>query len=214
MSSRPPAPDRPQWRRLYEVAAAQEGYFTTAQAAVAGHSRQLLRKHLGAGRVVAVMRGIYRIVDFPSGEHDDLIVTWLWTGQEGVISHVTALLLHELSDALPAQAHVTVPESWRRRRLRVPSGVVLHFADIEPSQRSWVGSVPVTSVVRTLIDCAHSHVAPDIVNQAYRQALHRGIIRSDSVPAVTAYLAPYFDMDDGQSKAASRGKSQRARRQS
>jgi predicted transcriptional regulator of viral defense system len=212
MTTRQPTADRPQWRRLYEVAAAQEGYFTTAQAAVAGYSRQLLRKHLGAGRIVAVLRGIYRIVDFPAGEHDDLVVVWLWSRQQGVFSHVTALLLHELSDALPAQAHVTVPECWRRRRLRVPSGVVLHFADIEPSQQSWVGSVPVTSVVRTLIDCANFHVAPDLVNQAYRQALHRGIIRSNSVPAVTAYLAPYFDMGDAPSTAAAATKPRRARR--
>ena len=48
MSTRQTPAARPQWRLLYEVAAAQEGYFTTAQAAVAGHSRQLLRKHLGA----------------------------------------------------------------------------------------------------------------------------------------------------------------------
>ena len=190
----------------------QEGYFTTAQAAAAGYSRQLLRKHLAAGRIAAVMRAIYRIVDFPAGEHEDLVAAWLWTGQEGVFSHATAFLLHELSDALPAQAHLTVPESWRRRRLRVPSGVILHFADIEPSQRSWVGSVPVTSVERTLIDCASSHVAPDLVHQAYRQALHRGIIRSDSVPAVTAYLAPYFDMRDARSAAASATKPRRARR--
>lgn len=203
---------RPRWRSLYTVASAQEGYFTTAQAAEAGHSRQLLRKHLGAGRIVAVMRGIYRIVDFPAGEHDDLVVAWLWTRQEGAISHDTALLLHELSDALPAQAHVTVPESWRRRRLRVPSGVLLHFADIDPSQRSWVGSVPVTSVSRTLVDCASSHVAPDLVNQAYRQALLRGIIRRDAVPAVTAYLAPYFDTDDVQPKGASATRPGRARR--
>lgn len=212
MSSSQPTPDRPQWRRLYAVASAQEGYFTTAQAAVAGYSRQLLRKHLVAGRIVKVMRGIHRIVEFPAGEHEDLVVAWLWTGQEGVISHVTALLLHELSDALPAQAHVTVPESWRRRRLRVPSGVVLHFADIDPSQRSWVGPVPVTSVARTLIDCANSHVGPDLVNQAYRQALHRGIIQRDSVPAATAYLAPYFDMDDAPPKPASATKPRRARR--
>lgn len=212
MSSSQPPTERPQWRRLYAVASAQDGYFTTAQAAGAGYSRQLLRKHRGAGRVVVVTRGIYRIVDFPACEHDDLVVAWLWTGQEGVVSHGSALLLHELSDALPARAHLTVPESWRRRRLRVPAGIILHFADIDPSQRSWIGPVPVTSVARTLIDCASSHVAPDLVNQAYRQALHRGLIRRDSVPAVTAYLAPYFDANDALPTAGSATKSRRARR--
>ena len=32
----------------------------------------------------------------------------------GVFSHDTALALHELSDALPARAHLTLPASWRR----------------------------------------------------------------------------------------------------
>jgi len=72
--------------------------------------------------------------------------------------------------------------------------------------------VPVTSVVRTLVDCASSHVAPDLVNQAYRQALHRGIIRSDSVRVVVAHLAPCFNVDHAPSTAASATKPRRARR--
>ncbi len=44
----PPPPDHPDWDRLYEAAAAQEGFFTTRQAADAGYSSQLrysLREH-------------------------------------------------------------------------------------------------------------------------------------------------------------------------
>jgi hypothetical protein len=36
----------PRWPHLYETATAQEGYFTTSQAAEAGYSPQLLAKHL------------------------------------------------------------------------------------------------------------------------------------------------------------------------
>jgi predicted transcriptional regulator of viral defense system len=53
---------KPDWDRLFEVAAAQEGYFTTQQAAEAGYSSQLLLKHIRAGRVARVRRGIYRLV--------------------------------------------------------------------------------------------------------------------------------------------------------
>ena len=52
---------RPTWNRLYEVASAQEGHFTTQQAAEAGYSPQLLRKHIQAGRIVRVRRGIYEL---------------------------------------------------------------------------------------------------------------------------------------------------------
>ena len=45
---------RPSWHDLYEVASAQEGHFTTAQAAAAGYSSQLLAKHLTRSEMSAV----------------------------------------------------------------------------------------------------------------------------------------------------------------
>ena len=47
---------KPDWNSLFEVGAAQEGYFTTQQAAEAGYSSQLLLKHIRAGRVVRIRR--------------------------------------------------------------------------------------------------------------------------------------------------------------
>ena len=64
----PRPPDHPDWDRLYETAAAQEGFFTTRQAADAGYSSQLLVHHAAGGRVTRVRRGIYRLVHFPVGE--------------------------------------------------------------------------------------------------------------------------------------------------
>ena len=84
-------PDRPDWNALYEMAAAQDGYFTTRQAAAAGYSRPLLARHLTSGRIVRVRRGIYRVVHYPPSDHEDLVVVWLWSGQAGVFSHETAL---------------------------------------------------------------------------------------------------------------------------
>src|SRR5262245_35533306 len=39
----------PDWDRLFEIAAGQAGYVTTKQAAEAGYSTHLLRKHIYAG---------------------------------------------------------------------------------------------------------------------------------------------------------------------
>src|SRR6185312_13920789 len=100
----------PDWNRLYETAAAQAGHFTTKQAAEAGYSPQLLIHYLHAQRAVRVRRGIYRLVHFPAGEHEDLVVAWLWSELAGVVSHQSALALHGLSDALPAHIHLTLPE--------------------------------------------------------------------------------------------------------
>lgn len=121
------ATSSPDWDHLFEIAAVQDGLLTTRQAATAGYSPQLIAHHLGAGSMVRVRRGVYRLVHFPAGDHEDLTVVWLWSEQEGVFSYQTALALHDLSDVLPAQVHLTLPDAWRMRRLRVPDDVILHY---------------------------------------------------------------------------------------
>jgi predicted transcriptional regulator of viral defense system len=166
----------PSWDALFEVASGQEGLFTTVQAADAGYSPQLLQKHLHAGRVQRVRRGVYRLVHFPPGDHEDLAAVWLWSDRAGVFSHETALFLHGLSDVLPSRVHISVPASWRARRLRVPGGIVLHHEDVPKDERAWVGPVPVTAPRRTLADCIAAGVAPNLVAQAIDQAASRGIV--------------------------------------
>jgi predicted transcriptional regulator of viral defense system len=182
---------KPHWDRLFETAAAQAGYFTTRQAAQAGYSSQLLLKHIRAGRVARARRGIYRLVHFPASEHEELVTTWLWSEQAGVISHQTALALHGLSDALPARVHITLPAAWRQRRLRVPLDVVLHHAEVPAEERAWFSAVPVTSPGRTLNDCANDGLAPDLLQQAAQQALRRGLVTRAELRDVETALAPY-----------------------
>ena len=166
---------KPSWERLYEIASAQEGYFTTQQASDAGYSSPLLYKHIKAGRISRARRGVYRLVHFPAGEHEELAIVWLWSEQAGVFSHQTALALHELSDALPSKIHITLPASWTARRLRTPPGVIVHHADVPKSDRTWFGPVPATSPRRTLIDAA-GDVSPELLQQATRQATRRGLV--------------------------------------
>jgi predicted transcriptional regulator of viral defense system len=183
--------ESPQWDRLYEIAAAQEGLFTTQQAAEAGYSPQLLVHHLHGGRMLRVRRGIYRLVHFPAGDHEELVTVWLWSERAGVLSHETALGLHGLSDALPARVHLTLPTAWKKRRFRVPEGVVLHHADIKPKERAWVGPVPITSVARTLNDLARTGMSPELLRQAARQALRRGLTTRGELADVEHALEPF-----------------------
>ena len=185
------APSKPEWGRLYETAGAQDGHFTTQQAVDAGYSSQLLLKHIRGGRVARVRRGIYRLVHFPAGEHEELAVVWLWSERSGVFSHQTALALHGLSDVLPGQLHVTLPAGWRRRRFRVPSGVVLHHAVVPIDERAWFGPVPVTSPSRTLSDCASAFFSPELLRQAAQQALRRGLVVKGELSEVEQALEPF-----------------------
>lgn len=172
-------PSPPDWPSLLDLAVSQSGYFTTAQAATLGFSPELLIHHTHAGRILRARRGIYRVRHLPPQDDEDLVVLWLWSAREGVFSHATALALHDLSDILPDIAELTLPLTWRTRRLSVPAGVVLHHADLVATDWTWVGNVPVTSVARTLRDCAAVPLPPDILQQATEQALRRGLVAPD-----------------------------------
>lgn len=187
--------NKPDWDRLFEIAGAQDGYFTTRQAAEAGYSSQLLLKHIRAGRVDRARRGIYRLVHFPAGEHEELVSAWLWSDRTGVISHQTALALHGLSDALPAQVHMTLPADWRRRRFRIPVGVVLHHADVPPTDRAWFGAVPTTTPQRSLNDCAREGLSPELLRNAALQALRRGLVTKPELGEVEKELEPFGGLE-------------------
>jgi predicted transcriptional regulator of viral defense system len=188
-------PGRPNWDRLFETAGAQDGYFTTRQAADAGYSTQLLFKHIRAGRVARTRRGIYRLVHFPAGEHEELVTAWLWSERSGAISHQTALTLHGLSDALAAHVHLTLPSAWRRRRLRVPADVVVHHANVPPEDRTWFGAVPTTNPRRSLNDCAREGLSPELLRQAAQQALRRGLVAKAELGDVEEALKPFGGLD-------------------
>src|ERR1700733_10692733 len=79
-----PLPD-PNWQSLYDPAAAQPRLFTTRQAAAAGYSDPLLAHYQKVGRVARIRRGIYRLVQLPSGDQEDLVTAWLWTDSIGVV---------------------------------------------------------------------------------------------------------------------------------
>ncbi|MEQ8572029.1 MAG: type IV toxin-antitoxin system AbiEi family antitoxin domain-containing protein [Deltaproteobacteria bacterium] len=181
--------ESPDWTALYATAETQAGFFTTAQAHAAGFSLPLLHKYLKNGRVIRERRGIYRLVHFPSSEHEALVVLWLWSGQAGVFSHETALMLHELSDVLPVEAHLTVPESWCTRRLRVPADLVLHYAAIDATEQDWVGPVPVSGPRRTIVDCIDAHVSPELIESAINDAHRRGLFSRRDEAALRRRLA-------------------------
>jgi hypothetical protein len=164
------------------------GSHRSSQAATAGYSPQLLRKYLGNGRVVRVRRSIYRLVHFPASEYEDLVMLWLWAERAGVFSHETALALHDLSDVLPSKVHLTLPAAWRRRRLRVPPGLVLHHADIRDVDRAGFSAVPVTTPERTLRDCVEANVSSELLGQAVLQARRRGLISENSGAELNAAL--------------------------
>lgn len=154
---------------LYELAEAQAGYFTAAQAVEAGVSRRALSGRVRGGDLERVRYGLYRLRRFPSHPHEDVVAACLWVGPDSVASHETALVVHGISDAMPAAIHVTVPRPFRGQQ----PGVVVHRAQIEPTDREIRDSVPVTTLPRTLVDVV-AVSDPSLVRQAVVEAIRRG----------------------------------------
>lgn len=167
--------ERPDLRALEAEAYGQGGYFNAAQARAHGVSRQLLDHHVRKGRYERVRRGLYRIIGFPSTEHDDIREKWMAVGTgKAVIAHVSALALLDLSDNVPDQVHLLVPR--RHRGLRRPPGVVIHTrGDDEQVETVWRDGLPVTAPARTIVDVL-DELQPEQAAMAVDQALRRGLV--------------------------------------
>ena len=174
----------PDWTGLMAAARARAGFFTAEEAQTHHISPQLLRYRVGKGWVRREMRGVYRFASASPTEHDELVALWLWSGEDAVFCHATALFLHDLSDALPARVHMTVPPSWRYARFAKPGHVVLHVDALPEGDVQWLGYIPITTPARTITDCIEAHVDASWIEQAITQARRRKLI----TPAVANRL--------------------------
>jgi predicted transcriptional regulator of viral defense system len=164
------------YETLYALASTQAGYFTSAEARQAGYSWALLSHHAGTGLIRRVWRGVYRLRDYPSSPHEELVAVQIAFGRTAVVSHESALDVLELSDVIPESIHVTVPRSRRSRPS--PAGVTMHTVTRPPSPDEVVlrGPLRVTSPARTVADVSAVGRAPDVVDEAVRDALARGVV--------------------------------------
>jgi hypothetical protein len=69
--------------------------------------------------------------------------------------------------------------------------LILHHAAVSRDERAWVNAVPVTSVRRTLHDCAVAGLAPNLLRQAARQALRRGLATKSELKEVEKALKQF-----------------------
>ena len=75
--------------------------------------------------------------------------------------------------------------------MRVPDGVLLHYGDIPDLERGWFGVVPITRASRTLNDCADASLSPELLQQAARQAIRRGLASQQDLPSVQRALKSF-----------------------
>ena len=175
---------RRQWdTTLYELGQTQAGYFTAAQARVAGlHQVRLAQLH-AHGDIERVTRGVYRLTRYPISPLGQYMEAALWPqvrrpDTHGVISHESALAIYGLSDVSPAKVHVTLPAELRIRRA-VPKHLVLHYANLTSKDVQHVEGVPVTKPPRAIRDAHASHVGPALIRQAIADGRRTGHLTFD-----------------------------------
>jgi predicted transcriptional regulator of viral defense system len=166
-------------RMLAMLAQTQGGYFTAKQAASVGYGYRHLDYHETVGNFERIAHGLYRLPTVPVAEHDDLIRLTFWSRNQkdepqAVVSHESALALHELTDILPNYVHLTVPRTFRKR---TPNGCKLHKSTLESNETEEREGFSVTTPLRTLLDAATSGVSQEQLNLAVRDAIERGLIR-------------------------------------
>ena len=173
---------------LYRLAEAQAGYFTARQALAAGMERSTLRHHARpGGRYERVRRGLYRLRHFPTSAHEHVVAAWLPLREVGaVVSHESALELHDLSDVIPTAVHLSLPRAKRGQRPR--PGVRLHTVERPPgtSEVRTVHGLPTTSPERSIVDALDAGTQPEQVELAIGQALQRELFTPRRLHAAAA----------------------------
>jgi hypothetical protein len=136
-------------QRADKLAAKQRALLTHQQALWCGLSIPQIQNRRESGRWVDVCRELYRVAGAPVTWQQAALAPCLIGPQGTVASHLTAAALVDLVS--PSwRPHAT---TGRRGSVRLPIAT-WHRAEIANCDRSSVGGIPITTVPRTIVDCA------------------------------------------------------------
>lgn len=166
----------PDHQKLRQLAEEQKGYFTAAQARSCGYGWSLLSHHASRGQFRRIRRGLYRLRDFPSSRHEDLMAAWLAAGKhDSFVSHESALELLDLSDLIPSSVHLTVGRA--RRGIKSAPIITLHTSTRFPREEElWTTEgLAHSSPERAIAESAEWGTPPEQLELAVLQAIRRGL---------------------------------------
>lgn len=174
---------------LFEVAADQYGFVTQTDAIDAGYSETALRDMARRGAITRTGWGLYRFNAFPAHPLDQYMEATLWPRPAaGVLSHDTALDLHDLCDVNPGKLHVTVPKRWRTNRA-IPTLYVLHRRDLAPQDMTYHEGIQIVTPARAILDGIEENLRGDLVEQAIETARRRGLVAPLELERIENHLS-------------------------
>ena len=165
--------------------------FRTKDAVAAGLSWRDLYRLRDAGDLIEVSRGVYQLASAVGGPNIDFVAVSL-RAPHGMICLDSALAYWDLSDEVPGEVHVAVPEGAHRptidyppTRVHVFAATTFHLGRCEIThdggERFWI-----TDHARSVVDAFkfRQHLGDDIAHAALRRYLQSG-----GKPARVAELA-------------------------
>ena len=156
-------------QRIGTVASTQRFLISRNEIYELGGNDDTIAYNLESKRWLRVHAGVYQVDRRPLSWESELLAAVLACGPGAVVSHRAACTLWGLEGISTRLVEATVPYS----ALPIPEGVVAHRTRrrIDPSE---CRGIPVTSVERTLLDCAR--FLPDrILGRALDSALRKSL---------------------------------------
>lgn len=166
-----PVDRRAKRRQLFWLAAEQGGYFSAAQAKRLGYSYQAQAHHVAVGNWHRVDRGLFRFAEWVPELHDDLRRWTQWSKSRAVVSHETALSVHDVGELESARVHLTVPPRFTMR----DDALVLHHCELPADDILEQRGFRVTTPTRTIVDIAATRVDEDQLARAITDATAAGL---------------------------------------
>jgi very-short-patch-repair endonuclease len=136
-------------RRVFALAARQHGVVARAQLADLGLTLRAIEHRLERGRLHRVHRGVYAVGRPHLTRLGELMAAVLACGPSAVLSGDAAAEAYGIRRRRPGPIEVTAPGSHRRI-----AGVRVRRRALADEERAVHSGLPVTSVVRTLVDLA------------------------------------------------------------
>ncbi len=183
----------------------KNGWLRASDLADAGVPRVVLTRMAASGQLERAARGLYRLPDSGSSEHEGL-VTVASKVPQAVVCLLSALQFHGLTTQLPWQVWIAMPRGSHVPRLEYPPIRMVQFTGeaytqgIETHERDGV-KLHVYSVAKTVADCFkhRNKIGMDVALEALKDARAQGrasfddLWRCAKVCRVSNVMRPYME---------------------
>lgn len=157
-------------KSLRDLAVAQSGYFTAAQALQIGYTTEMLGVQVVRGHWIKVERGLFRDAGAPHTDLEAFAKWCTWFGSSAAISHQSAAELHGLGHLYPRFVHlstVMAPPTPTRE-------LALHRRSVRSQDFEQIGPLRITTPARTAIDLAESGISQELLDEVVSDAVAIG----------------------------------------